>query len=277
MRIGLLSLLLACALTAAPDISKLPKPSGYVSDLAHVLSQSDVVRLDALCARVDQQLGVQFALVTIDTLDDMPIERFTLDLAREWGVGAKQTNQGILLLLVIKDHKSRIEVGRGAEPFVTDGFAGRTLRSMRPDLRAGDYGSAMLAGARAMAAELAQGKGVAFAEGDGLPPRAPPEQEPAAHGNGFPPQLVLIGILLVVFLLLRMLGGGGRGGGYRGGGGGGGFATGLLLGSLLNSGNRGGGSWGGGSGGFGGDSGGSGGFGGFGGGDFGGGGASSDW
>jgi uncharacterized protein len=269
MRIALLSLLLACALTAAPDVSKLPKPTGYVSDLAHVLSASDIDRLDTFCARVDQQLGVQLALVTIDTLDDTPIERFTLDLARAWGVGAKQTNQGILLLLVIKDHKSRIEVGRGAEPYVTDGFAGRTLRAMRPDLRASDYGAALLEGARAMAAEVAQGKGVAFTEGDGLPPRAPPEQEPAAHGHGFPPQLVLIGILVLVFLLLRMLGGGGRGGG-------GGFWTGFLLSSLLNSGNRGGG-WGGGGGGFGGDSGGSGGFGGFGGGDFGGGGASSDW
>jgi uncharacterized protein len=260
----LISLLLSAigSLCGAVDVSAIPKPTGYVSDLAHVVNPPDQERLEAFCTEVEQQLGVQFALVTIDTLGDEPPRDFALELARKWGVGDKKSNQGVLLLLVIKDHQSDIETGRGIEPYLTDGFSGSTLRSMRPELRAGNYGAALFNGARQMATQIAQGKGIAFADST---PEIQPRPQPEDHHVGIPGPLIVIGILLVLFLLR----------GRRGGGGGGGFLTGLLLGNLLGGGRRGGGGWGGG--GFGGDSGGGGGFGGFGGGDFGGGGASSDW
>ncbi len=272
-----LTALLLCLsrVDAATDVNSLPKPTGYVSDLAHVLSADDKARLEAYCTQVEQQLGVQVALVTIDTLDGAPIEDFTIQLARKWGVGAKKDNSGVLLLLVIKDRKSRVEVGRGVEQYVVDGFAGSTLRSMRPDLRAGNYGAGLLEGVREMAAEIARGKGVSFTETAGLPPRQPEQQEQTQGldlHSIFTIIVVVIFVLIFVINLFRRRGGGG--GGYRGGGGSG-FWTGLLLSTLLNSGGSRGGNWGGG--GFGGSSGGGGGFGGFGGGDFGGGGASSDW
>ncbi len=250
----------------AVDVNSLPKPTGYVSDLAHVVSAEDKDRLEAFCTSVEQQLGVQFALVTIDTIGDTPIRDFALDLSRKWGVGDRKSNQGVLLLLAIKDHKSDIETGRGTEPYLTDGFSGSTLRSMRPQLRDGDYGAALLTGAREMAAEIAQGKGIAFTDNV---PQAEDRRTVVFHrGRGIPGPLLILGI----FVLLWLLGRGGR----RGGGGFGGFLTGMLLGNLLGGGRRyGGGGWGGG--GFGGGSGGGGGFGGFGGGDFGGGGASSNW
>ena len=251
---------------SAVDVNSLPKPTGYVSDLAHVINQADKDELEAFCTRVEQELGVQFALVTIDSVGDKPIRDFALDLGRKWGVGDRKSNQGVLLLLAIKDHRSDIETGRGIEPYITDGFAGSTLRAMRPDLRSGNYGAALLAAARAMADQIAQGKGIAFSAN--LPQREQPaRREVEPHRNGIPGPLVILGIFLLLWLLSR--------GGRRGGGGG--FWSGLLLGNLLSGGgrNRGGG-WGDG-GGFGGGSGGGGGFGGFGGGDFGGGGASSDW
>ena len=262
------ALVVASCTTAllAVDVNSLPKPTGYVSDLAHVVNPADKDQLEAFCTRVEQELGVQFALVTIDTLGDQPVRDFALDLARKWGVGDRKSNQGVLLLLVIKDHKDDIETGRGIEPYITDGFAGSTLRAMREELRANTYGTALEAGAHAMAAQIAQGKGIAFADNAAQP------EEPAAplnvrHHVGIPGPLIFFGIILF-FWLLRL-------GARRGGGGG--CLTGFLLGNLLGGGPRwGGGGWGGG-GGFGGGSGGGGGFGGFGGGDFGGGGASSDW
>ncbi len=258
--------LCATALLAV-DVNSLPKPTGYVSDLAHVVNPADKDQLEAFCTRVEQELGVQFALVTIDSLGDQPIRDFALDLSRKWGVGDRKSNQGVLLLLVIKDHKDDIETGRGIEPYITDGFAGSTLRAMREELRAGNYGGALQAGAQAMAAQIAQGKGVAFSDAAPQAPQAEePAQPPAVQHRGIPGSLIVVGI----FVLLWLLGRGGR----RDGGGG--CLTGFLLGNLLGGGPRfGGGGWGGG--GFGGGSGGGGGFGGFGGGDFGGGGASSDW
>jgi uncharacterized protein len=258
---------------AAVDIHSLPKPTGYVSDLAQVINDTDKSKLEEFCTKVEQQLGVQFALVTIDTIGDQPIRDFALDLFRQWGVGDRKTNQGVLLLLAIKDHKSDIETGRGIEPYLTDGFSGGTLRSMRPELRAGDYGAALQTAAREMANQIAQGKNIAFSN-DQLPTRdVQPRNTRQGSRGGIPFPLIIVGIFFLLWLFGR---GGRRGGGMRGGGSGG-FWTGMLINSMLNSGGRRSGSDWGGGGGFGGDSGGGGGFGGFGGGDAGGGGASSDW
>lgn len=261
-------LLLFCSIRGFGDVdvNSLPNPTGYVEDFAHVINPEEKAELEAFCQRVDQQLGAQFALVTIDTLGDRPIRDFALDLGRKWGVGSKGTNQGLLVVLSIKDRQNDIEVGRGLEPYVTDGFAGATRRDMAPQLRQGEYGAALLGAARTLAGQIAQGKGIAFS--DGLP-AVRPRQRQRSSGGGFG-WLVLVGI----FFLFWLLGRGGRRGG--GGGGIGNLATGVLIGDLLSGGRRrGGGGWGGG--GFGGDSGGGGGFGGFGGGDFGGGGASGNW
>lgn len=268
LRLNVISVL--CVLSVlrlgAIDANSLPKPTGYVSDLAHVVNPGQKEQLEEFSARVEQELGVQFAFVTIDTLDDQPIRDFSLDVFRKWGVGDRKTNQGVLLLLAIKDHKSDIETGRGIEPYLTDGFSGSTLRSMRPELRSGDYGAALLSAAHTMATQIAQGKGISFA--DNAPVQEQRREVRQRHDDGLPFPLIIFGIFFLVWLL-------GRGGG-RYGGGGGGFWTGILLGNLL-SGRRDyrGGGWGDG-GGFGGGSGG-GGFGGFGGGDAGGGGASSNW
>ncbi|MGI9072151.1 MAG: TPM domain-containing protein [Bryobacteraceae bacterium] len=251
----------------AVDVNSLPKPTGYVSDLAHVLSPGEKEQLEGFCGKVEQQLGVQFALVTIDTLGDQPIEDFAIQLARKWGVGDRKSNQGVLLLLAIKDHKNDIETGRGIEPFLTDGFSGSILRSIRPQLRANDYGGALLTAARAMAQQIAQGKGIAFSDALSEPPEEP-QNRPVRHRGGIPGPLLIVGIFLLFWLLSRA--------GRSGRGGGGSFLTGMLLGNLLGGGRRSGGDWGSG-GGFGGNSGGGGGFGGFGGGDFGGGGANSNW
>ncbi len=253
----------------AVDANALPKPTGYVSDLAHVVGPAEKEQLEAFCARVEQELGVQFALVTIDSLDDKPIRDFALDLFRKWGVGERKTNQGVLLLLAVKDHKSDIETGRGIEPYLTDGFSGGTLRSMRPQLQGNEYGGALLTAAGAMADQIALGKGISFANNTPQPEEAPQRTAPQ-RGVGIPGFLIVIGIFALIWLMGR--------GGRRGGGGGGGFLSGILLGNLLGGGRGygGGGGWGDG-GGFGGSSGGGGGFGGFGGGDAGGGGASSNW
>jgi len=269
-----LCLALAGALCSfAIDLNNLPKPTGYVSDLAHVVDQGSKEQLENFCAAVEEQLGVQFALVTIDSLNDRPIRDVALEIARKWGVGDRKTNQGVILLLAIKDRKSDIETGRGIEPYLTDGFSGSTLRSMRPDLQSGEYGNALMTAAEQMARQIAQGKGVAFSAT--IPGRSPVARNRSSPSGGFPFPLIILGI----FFLLLLFGRGGRrgGGGRYGGGGAGNFLTGMILGNMLGGRHgRGGSDWGGG-GGFGGGSGGGGGFGGFGGGDFGGGGASSNW
>jgi uncharacterized protein len=250
--------LVICALTgslSALDLKSL-KPRGYVSDFANVLDAQSRARLEAYCGRVEQVTGAQMALVTIPSLDGNPIEDVTNALYRQWGVGKKGKDEGIMLLLAIQDHRDRIEVGYGLEPILPDGFDGSITRSIQPLLRQGAYGPAMIAAAQQIGSAIARAKGVTPQAG------ARPRYRETSRGRGLPWPAIIIGIVVLIFLLRS----GGRGGG--------GFLAGMLLGNLLGGGGRGGG-WSGG--GFGGGGGGGGGFGGFGGGDSGGGGASGSW
>jgi uncharacterized protein len=258
----MLKLLRACAALVAFSAStyavdwKALKPEGYVTDVARVIDPQSKGALEQYCARVEQATGAQMALVTLRALEGEPIDDVANTIFRAWGVGQKGKNEGILLLLVVGERRSRLEVGYGLEPILPDGLDGSVLREMRPALRQGQYGEAMMAAAQTIGSTIARAKNVSL---DAQLPR----RMRRSSGNSIPWPALLV-FLLFVFWLLRA---GGRGGG-------GGFLTGMILGNLM-----GGRGFGGGGGGFGGYDGGSsgGGFGGFGGGDSGGGGASSDW
>ncbi len=261
--------LLCFVLPASAVDWKSLKPEGYVSDFAHVVDPQSRAELEDYAARVQQATGAQLAFVTLPSLQGEPIEDVTNDLFHAWGVGQKKEDDGAMVLLSVGDRKSRFEVGGGLGGIVPDGMAGMILDDMRPALRQGQYGQALVAAAARLGTTIAQSKGVT------IPGPALRQRVQRAPQDNIPWPLIFFGIFILLMLIRR--GGGGRYSG--GGGGGGGFWSGLLLGQLLNSGGRG---WSGGGhdgGGFGGyDSGGSGGgFGGFGGGDSGGGGASSDW
>ncbi len=255
-----------CALAASAlsglDLSKL-KPTGYVNDFAHVLSPAGKQRLESYCANLEQATGVQMAIVLVDSLDGDPIDDDANTLFRQWGIGKKGKDEGILLFFAVKDHKDRAEIGYGLEPVVSDGYAGQVLRGIRPILRQGDYAGAILAAADEFGQKIAQAKGVTLAPAGGVRTARPVRTRVPV----IPIPLIILGFWLVLYVIGKISGSG------RGGGSGTGFLAGMLLGNMMNR--RSGGSWGGG--GFGGGSSGGGGWGGFGGGDSGGGGASSDW
>jgi uncharacterized protein len=258
------ALLCLCALAAfAVDFTAL-KPQGYVSDFAGVIDAGSRAQLEQYCASLEKSTGVQVAMVTIPSLAGEPVEDVANALFRKWGIGHKGKDDGILLLLAIQDRRSRLEVGYGLEPSITDGMAGDVLRSMAPYLRQGRYGDAFIGAARDIGERITRARNVSLDTPPPEPQQRRPRQTPIPLG-------VIIGGLVIFFLLASMMGRGGRGG--RGSGGPGGFLTGLLLGNLLG----GQGGYGRGGGGFGGFDSGDGGFGGFGGGDSGGGGASGSW
>jgi len=256
------ALLLAFSAFALAVDWKALRPEGYVSDFARVIDPRSRAALEQYAARVEQVTGAQMALVTLPSLEGEPIDDVANTIYRAWGVGEKGKNEGIMLLLAVGDRRSRLEVGYGLEPILPDGFDGSILREMRPALRQGLYGEAMMAAAETIGSTIAKAKNVS------LDAQLPVRTKRSTR-DSIPWPALIFG-LLFVFWLLRAASRGGPGGG-------GGFWTGLILGNLMGRGL--GGGFGGGGGGFGGydGGGGGGGFGGFGGGDSGGGGASSDW
>jgi uncharacterized protein len=261
----LLFLLVLCVPVARAQQVKNLKPQGYVSDFAGVLSAQAKEKLAALCAEVDQKAKAQVAIVTLSSLEGEPIEQFSIDLATAWGIGPKQKDRGVLILIAPNDRRNRIEVGYGLEPILPDGKVGGFEREAVPLLRQNDYSGAVLLITQRLAAVIAADQKVTLDTLSGVPAPAPEsDNSPSPFGNLA--EILIFGLFiffpLIGFLLRLFFGFGGPGRSGRGGG--------MWMGGpWYGGGSMGGGSsWGGGGGG---------GFGGFGGGSFGGGGASGSW
>ena len=234
------ALLLGLALAANPHAyAQFPKekPTGYVSDLAGVLSPAARQGLESLCTGLDQRTKAQLAIVTVKSLQGRPLEEFTIDLATKWGIGPKGSDRGVMLFLAIQDRRSRIEVGYGLEPIIPDGRAGEILRSMTPYLRHGDYDGAISLGAASIAQIIAQDTGVSLPGAAiprrGVPPRSGDSIPQVSRFGAFLISLFVIALFAFVYLLAPpekrnrwkywFPEGGGSGGWTGGGGGGGGF------------------------------------------------------
>jgi uncharacterized protein len=236
-----------------------------VNDFAGVLSAQAKEKLTALCAEVQQKTKAQIAIVTVSSLEGEPVEQFSIDLATAWGIGPKQLDRGVLILLAPNDHRDRIEVGYGLEPILPDGKVGGFEREAVPLLRQNDYSGAVLLFTQRVAAVIAEDQKVTLDTLSGIPPPEPEaDNSPAPSGNlvEFLIFAVFLFFPLIGFVLRLFFGFGGSARSRRGGG--------MWMGGPWYGGGSmgGGGSWGGGGGG---------GFGGFGGGSFGGGGASGSW
>jgi uncharacterized protein len=115
-------LMMALAEAAAPIF---PALTGRVVDEAGILSPGTRGRLDDELARHEQATGEQVVVVTLASLQGYPIEDFGYQLGRQWGIGQRGRDNGALLIVAPKEHKTRIEVGYGLEDRLTvlDGAA----------------------------------------------------------------------------------------------------------------------------------------------------------
>jgi uncharacterized protein len=223
------------------SVATLPAPTGYVNDLAGVLSPETRQSLEDLCTQVDQRAKAQIAVVTIKAIDadksgaTPTIEEFATALEDKWKVGKKGTDRGILLIFVMNPPPvhGRIEVGYGLEGILPDGKVGDIGREMKPILVSGDLNRGISLGVHEVAQDIAADAGVSLdAGGQTAVPQSdssePPQQVsllPVLIFGGI--AVVVIGILiatghigLLFFLLFNLLSGGrgGGGGGFGGGG-----------------------------------------------------------
>lgn len=239
----------------AQDVLPRPNPPRLVTDEAGVLSAEEKATLEHKLVALDDSSSNQIAVVLIKTTGDYAIEDYATKLFREWGIGNKKTNNGILIIAAIDDRKVRIEIGYGLEGAIPDVTASEIYRNdIVPAFREQHYYAGI-------------DKAV-----DDLAKAAVGEYKVASKkkNKGGSPAGGIFTFIIILFIVIMLVSRGGRGGGRGGRGGGlGGIAEAVILSSLLNGG-RGGssGGWGGGGGG---------GFGGFGGGSSGGGGAGGSW
>jgi uncharacterized protein len=255
----LLSLLLVffSLVVSGQDIPPKPNPPRLVNDVAHVLTADQVSALENKLVAYDDSTSIQIAVVIVQTTGDYAIEDYALKILRDWGVGNKKTNNGLVILAAIKDQKVFIATGYGMEGSVPDITAKEIVENeIVPNFKKGDYYSGLDAASDAI---------IKASAGEYKAPAGYGGSKKSRGGGS------ILGIIFIIFIILILIS---RGGGSSGGGlfSGSGILP-FILGSMLGGGGRGGGF----SGGGGWSGGGGGGFGGFGGGGGGGGGAGGSW
>ena len=247
------------AQAAADSLPSLTQP---VNDFAHIIDPASEAEMDREIRALTAASGDVVIVATVPTIEPYgDIREYATKLFENSGrgIGQKGKDNGLLILLAVKERRVWIEVGYGLEEFITDGYAGETTREvMTPEFRQGRYGPGLLAGTTRIIGRIAQGRNIQIT-GVEVP------RDFSQGARSIPIPWILI-IFVIIIILSRM--GGGPGAGVRrwGRGGWSGWSSGV--GPF-------GGGWGGG--GFGGSGGFGGGFGGFGGGRSGGGGGGGGW
>jgi uncharacterized protein len=151
-----ISLPLALLAPVAPTPAQtFPKFSSYVVDQANIIPPDEEARLTALLGDFERRTKHQLAIATVPSLQGLPIDTYSLRLARKWGVGRKVHNDGVILLVAPQERKVRIEVGYGLERTLTDQRCAVIIRDrIIPSFKAGNFPAGITAGARAIIARL---------------------------------------------------------------------------------------------------------------------------
>ncbi|AYL93779.1 TPM domain-containing protein [Mucilaginibacter celer] len=254
-------LLLYAMLAFAQDFPE--RSNTLVTDYTNTLSPANKQQLESKLVAYNDSTSTQIAVVILKSVGSYDINDYAQQLLRKWGIGQKDKNNGILVLVAINDRKVSIQTGYGAEGAVPDILTQQIIQNdFKPHFKQGDYYGGLDAGTtnlmKAMKGEY----------------KAEKKAHKQGNGGGASGFIFLVVIVIVLMVIFRRRGGGG-GGQIIGRRGGASPFWWFMAGNMLGNSGRGGGDWGGFSGG--GDSGGGGGFGGFGGGSGGGGGSSGSW
>lgn len=127
----------------------------YVSDPSHILSGSARDSINAVLGRLEASTGIETAVVMLPSIGEEDIFNFAHELFRQWGIGKKKSNNGLLILFVADQRKVRFTVGYGLEGTMTDAMSKRIqMQRMVPRFKAGDWNGGMVDGVRAAAQVL---------------------------------------------------------------------------------------------------------------------------
>jgi uncharacterized protein len=134
-------------------VENIPNPktsyNGFVSNPDQVLDERSVGYINTLLQALEDSTTVQVAVVVVNSIGDAVPGDFRTKLFRYWGVGQKDNNNGLLILMVMDQRRVEFETGYGLEPILTDAMCKRIqIEQMVPLLKEGNYSEAVLGGVR---------------------------------------------------------------------------------------------------------------------------------
>lgn len=191
--------------------ASLPNPSNefYIYDETNLISKETKDYIVDINKKLENSTGSQVVVAIIDSLNNIEIEDYAVQLFRHWGIGDKDKNNGVLFLIAKEEREVRIETGYGLEGALPDGKTGNVLdKYVVPSLRKDDYDTGIRNGFSALVDIICKEYEINIDELQVVEPKS---------------DINSIFILLVVFLIIVIIivisdsTTGGHGGGYRGG------------------------------------------------------------
>jgi len=263
--VSAVALLILCSFSLVSAATTYPKPTTlkYVNDYNNTLDDSTKEYIVSVGKELEDKTGAQEVVIVVDSLEGQDINNYANEIFREWGIGQKDKNNGLLVLVSIKDRKWRVEVGTGLEGALPDIYTARVMDSVaQPKFKEENYSEGIKEAYSLFADSIAKEYNVSLDKNEKVTlPERSTETTTNNTNTGMVGILIVIALIVLDFIFNR------------------GRITLLIINLLFLSGRHGGGGGGNGSGWGGNDGGGNdgGGFGGMGGGSSSGGGSSGGW
>lgn len=180
--------LISAGVAQAPAVTSLTFPAltGRVVDEAGLLTVSDRASLSASLADLEAKTTDQLVVVTLKSLQGTTIEDYGYQLGRKWGIGQKDKDSGVLLIVAATERTVRIEVGYGLEGTLTDAATKLIIENaILPAFKRGDFNGGIRNGA---------GQIIGLLGGDpsSTPPARRPTGSPASSTTNMPVWLVIV-------------------------------------------------------------------------------------
>ncbi len=177
-------LLLLCARSAAKE--DVPHaPTGWVNDYAGVIPDEFRQKLTGLIREVEQKTSAEIAVVAVESIAPYDENSYARMIFDTWKIGKKGKDNGVLILLAVKERRWRIEAGYGIEGILPDGLCGQIGRAaMVPYFKEGKYGEGLYSGTAALAALIAKDSGVTLDSLAGLKVSGPTDGNAPHDASG---------------------------------------------------------------------------------------------
>ncbi|MGD0337084.1 MAG: TPM domain-containing protein [Candidatus Omnitrophota bacterium] len=222
------------------EAADIPQASGWVNDFANVVSPEYRQKITAVIQDLEAKTSAEIAVATITSIAPYDEKEYARMLLDNWKPGKKGKDNGVLILLAVKERRWRIETGYGIEGVLPDGLCGEIGRSyMVPYFKTGEYDKGLYAGVSAVARVIAQANNVAM---NNLEDIRPAQAQQSSDSVFF---YIFLLVFFFIWIIRKFFGftsyggtyygggwssgggfGGGGFGGFGGGGGGGGGAGG---------------------------------------------------
>lgn len=141
------SFIFSCILLAVSlSANSQPADKEWVNDYIGLLNKDEKTILTNELQSIEDSVGSQVVIMIIDTLQGMEISEFTYQIANSWGIGRKDYDDGVLIVLSMNDRQMRIEVGYGLEKIIPNEKASEIIQTkMIPEFKEKKFYSGLFA------------------------------------------------------------------------------------------------------------------------------------